>query len=274
VGPVVEVDDPADPRLSDYRDLTDVALRTRIEPPHGLFIAEGALVIQRALAAGYRLRSVLVSARWLDRSAPALTGSDAPVYLGTPELLRSVTGFHVHRGALASVHRKALPTVEDVVRQSTRLLAFEAPVNHTNLGAVFRSAAGLGMDGVILSPDSADPLYRRSVRVSMGAVFTLPYARADAWPGALDELRAAGFTVAALTPAPDALDLSDLRVAEPDRFAVVLGTEGPGLRESTLRACDLRLRIPMHRDVDSLNVAAAATVACWALGKSVDKQAT
>lgn len=211
------------------------------------------------------MRSVVVSPEWLERTAPALVGSDATVFLGTPELLRSLTGFHVHRGALAAVHRTPLPDVAQVVASATRILVFEAAVNHTNLGAVFRSAAGLGIDGVVLSPDCADPLYRRAVRVSMGAVLTLPYARASRWPESLDELRAAGFTVAALTPGPEALDLAEVRVADDQKWALVVGTEGPGLRPSTLRRCDLMVRIPMSRDVDSLNVGAAAAVAFWAL---------
>ena len=183
MGPVVEVDDPDDPRLADYRSLTDVALRTRIEPPNGLFIAEGALVIDRALAAGYRLRSALMSARWLSDMTPSLRHSEAPVYVGAPELLQQVTGFHVHRGALASVHRPPLHAVADLLSSCRRLVVIEDLVNHTNLGAIFRAAAALGMDGVLLSPSSADPLYRRSVRVSMGAVFALRYARADRMAG-------------------------------------------------------------------------------------------
>lgn len=266
MGPVVEVDDPDDPRLADYRSLTDVALRTRIEPPHGLFIAEGALVIERAVAAGYELRSVLLSPHWLDRSAASLLGSTAPVYVGSSTLLESLTGFHVHRGALAAVHRRPLPTVDEVAGSARRLVVFEAAVNHTNLGAVFRSAAGLGMDGVILSPDCADPLYRRSVRVSMGTVFTVPYARALRWPDALADLRQQGFTVAALTPSPDAMSLADLDVGPHRRLALVLGTEGPGLTPAAIEASDTAVTIPMSGRVDSLNVAAAAAVAFWVAG--------
>jgi tRNA G18 (ribose-2'-O)-methylase SpoU len=154
VGPVVEVDDPEDPRLADYRSLTDVALRTRYEPPHGLFIAEGALVITRALAAGYQLRSALMSPKWLDHTASSLAGSEAPVYLGSEALLKTVTGFHVHRGALAAVHRRSLPEFADLLGICRRLVVIEDIVNHTNLGAIFRAAAALGMDGVVLSPDT------------------------------------------------------------------------------------------------------------------------
>jgi tRNA G18 (ribose-2'-O)-methylase SpoU len=267
VGPVVAVEDPDDPRLVDYRSLTDVALRTRIEPPHGLFIAEGSLVIERAIAANYQLRSALMTPQWLDRTAPTLQPSDAPVYLGSEQLLRTLTGFHVHRGALASVHRRPLADFDDLVRDCRRLVVIEDLVNHTNLGAIFRAAAALGMDGVVLSPESADPLYRRSVRVSMGAVFGVPYARAPRWPGALETLRADGYRVMALTPAPDASPLDDLVVGETERIAVVLGTEGPGLSAAAADLADHRVRIPMTAGIDSLNVAAAAAVAFWQLGR-------
>jgi tRNA G18 (ribose-2'-O)-methylase SpoU len=267
LGPVVEIDDPADVRLADYRSLTDVSLRTRIEPPHGLFIAEGALVIERALAAGYQLRSALMTPQWLARTAPALEPSDAPVYVADDELLRAVTGFHVHRGALASVHRRPIAAVADLMASCQRLVVIEDLVNHTNLGAIFRSAAALGMDGVVLSPSSTDPLYRRSVRVSMGAVFGVPYARAQQWPAAIEELRTAGFRVLALTPAPDAVALDEVAVSGAERVALVLGTEGPGLSEGAAALADQRVRIPMMSNVDSLNVAAAAAVAFWELGK-------
>jgi tRNA G18 (ribose-2'-O)-methylase SpoU len=267
MGPVVEVDDPADPRLADYRALTDVSLRTTYEPPHGLFIAEGALVIERALAAGYELRSAMMTRQWLERTAPALEPSDAPVYVGTDDLLRTVTGFHVHRGALASVRRRPGPTVGDLVGSCRRLVVIEDLVNHTNLGAIFRSAAALGMDGVVLSPSAADPLYRRCVRVSMGAVFGVPYARAESWPAAIEDLQAGGFQVLAMTLSPDAVTLDEVAVADAERVAVLLGTEGPGLSEAAAALADQRVRIPMMANVDSLNVAAAAAVACWELGR-------
>jgi tRNA G18 (ribose-2'-O)-methylase SpoU len=267
VGPVVEVDDPDDPRLADYRSLTDVALRTRIEPPNGLFIAEGALVIDRALAAGYRLRSALMSKRWLSAMTPSLLHSDVPAYVGAPELLQQVTGFHVHRGALASVHRRPLHGVGALLDSCRRLVIIEDLVNHTNLGAIFRAAAALGMDGVLLSPSSADPLYRRSVRVSMGAVFALPYARADRWPGTIDELKGRGYRVLAMTPEPDARALDEVAHDHAGRLAVVLGTEGAGLSEQAAALADVRVRIPMAAGIDSLNVAGAAAVAFWELGR-------
>jgi tRNA G18 (ribose-2'-O)-methylase SpoU len=267
VGPVVEVDDADDPRLADYRSLTDVALRTRIEPPHGLFIAEGALVIERALAAGYLLRSSLMSPQWLDRTAASLRTSDAPVYLGSEALLHSVTGFHVHRGALAAVHRRPLREFAELLTSCRRLVVIEDIVNHTNLGAIFRAAAALGMDGVVLSPESADPLYRRSVRVSMGAVFGVPYARAPDWPAAIAELQSHGFRVLALTPAVDAVALDRLDYDAESPVAVLLGTEGEGLSARAAALADERVRIPMMAGIDSLNVASAAAVAFWVVGE-------
>lgn len=266
MGPVVEIDDPQDPRLVDYRALTDVALRTKVEPPNGLFIAEGALVIERALASGHELRSALMTPQWLERTAPALAASDAPVYLGPDALLRTVTGFHVHRGALAAVHRRPPRAVAEVVAPARRLVVLEDLVNHTNLGAIFRAAAALGMDGVVLSPSSADPLYRRSVRVSMGAVFTVPYARATVWPATLVDLRSAGFTVAALTPSADAIPLDRFNPDPAHKVAVVLGTEGQGLTPQACELADVTVGIPMAAGIDSLNVASAAAVAFWELG--------
>jgi tRNA G18 (ribose-2'-O)-methylase SpoU len=265
VGPVVEVDDPDDPRLADYRSLTDVALRTSFEPPHGLFIAEGALVIERALDAGYALRSALMTPKWLEDSSPWLARSTVPIYVGSDAVLKSLTGFHVHRGALASVHRRALPSLDAVLAGSRRIAVIEDIVNHTNLGAIFRTAAALGLDGVVISPQAADPLYRRSVRVSMGAVFTVPYARASSWPGAIADLRATGFRTFALTPAPHALTLGALEIAPDDRLAIVVGTEGEGLSRPVIDACDAAVQIPMSAGIDSLNVATAAGIAFWEL---------
>ncbi len=265
MGPVYEVDDADDPRLADYRSLTDVALRSSIEAPHGLFIAEGALVIERARAAGYPLRSALMTPEWLDRTAAVLEGSDAPVYLGSDATLRALTGFHVHRGALASVQRLPLRSLVDVIGAAHRLAVVEDIVNHTNLGAIFRTAAALGVDGVVISPRAADPLYRRSVRVSMGAVFTVPYARAQDWPGVIDDIRRAGFRAFALTPTEGATDLDDVAIGRGERIAVVVGTEGAGLSREAVERCDEAIRIPMSAGIDSLNVATAAGIAFWEL---------
>jgi tRNA G18 (ribose-2'-O)-methylase SpoU len=266
MGPVVEIDDPDDPRLADYRSLTDVALRTKFEPPHGLFIAEGALVIERALTAGYQLRSAVMMPQWVGRTADALAASDAPVYVASDAVLRALTGFHVHRGALASVHRRPLTAVADLLDRCRRLVVIEDLVNHTNLGAIFRAAAALGMDGALLSPRSADPLYRRSVRVSMGAVFSVPYTKAPDWPATIPRLREHGFHTLAMTPAADATPLDHVTVSPAERVAVVLGTEGAGLSDAAANLCDTRVRIPMVGGIDSLNVASAAAVAFWALG--------
>lgn len=264
---VVVVDDPGDPRLADYRDLTDVELRRRVEPAHGLFVAEGEVVIRRAVAAGFRPRSVLMEPRWLGSLADLTEGLDAPVLLASPELLRSVTGYRVHRGALAAMARRPLPSVTAVTEPASRLLLLEGLVDHTNVGAVFRSAAALGFDGVLVDPTCADPLYRRSVRVSMGTVFAVPWTRLADWPGTLDRLRTQGFVVAALTPSPDAEPLGAFASRAPDRLVLALGAEGGGLSRPALDRVDVSVRIPMARGVDSLNVAAACAVACYALSQ-------
>jgi tRNA G18 (ribose-2'-O)-methylase SpoU len=259
----IPIEDPDDDRIGDFRALTDLALRTRWEPPNGLFIAEGELVVRRALRAGYRPRSMLIDAK---REAQlADLALDAPTYAAAPEVLDAITGFHVHRGVLASFHRRPLPSLETVLGNARRLLILEDLNNHTNIGAIFRGAAGLGMDAVVLSPTCADPLYRRSVRVSMGEVFALPYAFARDWPGELETIRRHGFSLLALTPDPDALPIQRLPAAHRRRPALLLGAEGSGLSEPALAGSDQRVAIPMHRGVDSLNVAAAAAVACWEL---------
>lgn len=261
----VPVTDPADPRLRDYTALTDVALRRRREPAEGLFMAEGEKVIRRALQAGYPMRSMLLTARWAEAMREITEAADAPVYLVSPELAEQVTGYHVHRGALAAMGRKPLPGPAEVLDGATRVAVLEAVNDHTNVGAVFRGAAALGMDAVLLSPDCADPLYRRSVKVSMGAVFALPYARFARWPAGLEEVRAAGFRLLALTPDETAVPIGEAaRAHAGDRLALLFGAEGDGLTARALRAADERVRIPMAHGVDSLNVAAAAAVACYA----------
>ncbi|MEV6967086.1 RNA methyltransferase [Hamadaea sp. NPDC051192] len=261
------ITDPADDRIADYRALTDLELRTRWEPPNGLFIAEGELVLRRALAAGYRPRSVLIEAKRAAQLADLAQGGlgEAAVYGADAALLQQITGFHVHRGVLASFHRKTLPSVAEVLAQARRVVVLEDINNHTNIGAIFRGVAALGMDAVLLSPTCADPLYRRSVRVSMGEVFAIPYATLDPWPHGLDVLREAGFTVLAMTPAPDAISLHELSSEQRRRPALLMGAEGPGLTAGALKSSDARVVIPMHRGVDSLNVAAATAVACWEL---------
>jgi tRNA G18 (ribose-2'-O)-methylase SpoU len=261
---VITITDPDDERIADYRALTDVELRTRWEPPHGLFIAEGELVLRRAARAGYPLRSVLIDAKRVGQFADLDRGG-APMYAATQQVLEAATGFHVHRGVLASFRRRPLPSAEEVLAAARRVAILEDVNNHTNLGAIFRGAAALGMDAVLLSPSCADPLYRRSVRVSMGEVFAVPYATLAPWPDGLETVRAAGFHVVAMTPAADAVPLQDLTPAVRSRPAVLLGAEGPGLSAKALAASDVRAAIPMKRGVDSLNVAAASAVAFWEL---------
>ena len=265
---VERVTDPADPRLVDYVGLTDVALRRRIEPEGGLYVAESEKVIRRALGAGHRPRSFLMAERWLTDLADVVADAErdgVPVYVGEHDVIEGLTGFHLHRGALASMHRPALPALGDVLEGARRVLVLEDVVDHTNVGAVFRSAAALGIDAVLVTPRCADPLYRRSVRVSMGTVFQVPWTRVDPWPGGIEALHGLGFHVAALALADDAVGLDELAAAPPDRLALVLGTEGDGLSARTVASVDTVVRIPMAGGVDSLNVAAAGAVAAWAL---------
>jgi tRNA G18 (ribose-2'-O)-methylase SpoU len=277
---VYRVTSADDPQLGDYVGLTDVALRTRVEPAGGLYIAESSTVLGRALAAGHRARSVLCAPRWLDDVVAMLVGSgpgDAsaddlvPVYVADEAVLEAITGFHVHRGALAAMHRPALAPVSEVVAGARRVVVLEDLVDHTNVGAAFRACAGLGVDAVLVTPSCADPLYRRSVRVSMGTVLQVPWTRLPSWPqaptaeppGGVDQLRSLGFTVVALALDDDAISLDALSAAPPERLALVFGTEGDGLRRRTVASCDLTVRIPMSGGVDSLNVASAVAVAAW-----------
>jgi tRNA G18 (ribose-2'-O)-methylase SpoU len=262
------ITDTADPRLHDYVGLTDMALRRRYEPHGGLFIAESEKVIRRALAAGFRPRSYLLGERWLTDLADLVAEAEAggiPVFTGSAETLTALTGFHLHRGALASMQRQPLPPVAAVLERARRVFVLEDIVDHTNVGAIFRSAAALGIDAVLVTPRCADPLYRRSIRVSMGTVFQVPWTRIDPWPDGLDMLRDAGFRTAALALTDDSISLADLSAQAPERLALVLGTEGDGLSRRTLSRVDLTVRIPMAGGVDSLNVAAAAAVAAWEL---------
>jgi tRNA G18 (ribose-2'-O)-methylase SpoU len=265
------VTDAADPRLADYARLTDMELRTSLESGQGLFIAEGTKVIGRAVAAGYPVRSVLVAGRRLgDLPAllPRLAATGVPVYVVPDETAERLTGYRVHRGALASLHRKPLPEVAALAAAARRVIVLEDLVDHANVGAIFRCAAALGVDAVFLSPRCADPLYRRAVKVSMGAVFAIPYARMTAWYDGLADLRTAGFRLLALTPDRAAVPLS-AAVAD-GRTALLLGTEGDGLSSRWLHEADQAVRIPMHpgalaAGVDSLNVVAAAAIACHVL---------
>jgi tRNA G18 (ribose-2'-O)-methylase SpoU len=260
----VEVTDPDDPRLADYRDLRDVELRKSLEAEHGLFLAEGEKVVRRAVEAGYAPRSFLMAERWLAGLADVLATTEAPCFVVTEALAEEVTGFHVHRGALASLERRPLPSVGAVLDGARTVLVLEDIVDHTNVGAVLRSGAALGVDAVLLSPRCADPLYRRSVKVAMGAVFSMPWTRLDDWYAALPGLTERGFTTVAMTLAPDAVPLEEA-VHGLERVALVLGGEGHGLSQRWEQAADRRATIPMRPGIDSLNVAAATAVACYAL---------
>ena len=292
---IVVVDDPDDLRLADYVRLTDVRLRTSMEAAHGLFMAEGEKVIRRAVAAGYGVRSMLVTQDRMAELADVAQACGGPVYVISHEVAERVTGYRVHRGALAAMNRRALPSVADVLAGRGhdaaapdaasaaqhrlarapgwpgRIVVLEDLVDHGNVGGVFRCAAALGVDAVILSPRCADPLYRRAIKVSMGSVFAIPYARMTDWRGGLAEIRAAGFAVLALTPDQSAVPLDDVPMA--GRVALLLGTEGDGLSSRWLGEADQAVCIPMSAGamalgVDSLNVVAAAAIACHGLAES------
>ncbi|MFI0453624.1 TrmH family RNA methyltransferase [Actinomadura sp. 6N118] len=270
---LVPVSDPADPRLADFVRLRDMNLRKSLEAEQGLFIAEGEKVIRRAVGTGFPVRAFLMAHRWVEPLADVLDTLDAPVYVADDATVEGVAGFQVHRGALASLERLPLPTVEDLVTRTRRILVLEDLVDHANVGAIFRCAAALGIDAIILSPRCADPLYRRSIKVSMGAVFAIPYARMTNWHDDLGILRKAGFALLALTPDQFATPIDKAPLG--DRVALMLGSEGDGLSSRWLHEADERVCIPMSptaisNGVDSLNVVAAAAVACHGLMRSQD----
>ena len=268
----IPVRDAGDPRLADYVRLTDASLRTSLEAARGLFVAEGEKVIRRGIAAGYPVRSLLVTEEKLAGLAGLAAGGGAPVYVLPAAIAQQLTGYRVHRGALASMVRQALPSVAEVLATAKRLVVLEDLVDHGNVGAIFRCAAAFGAGGVVLSPRCADPLYRRAVKVSMGAVFAVPYARMTHWHGGLAQLRAAGFQLLALTPDQSAVPLDAAAMGE--RVALLLGSEGDGLSSRWLHEADQAVCIPMSPaamalGVDSLNVVAAAAVACHSLTRGV-----
>lgn len=269
---IVAVRDADDPRLADYVRLTDIRLRKSLETAHGLFVAEGEKVIRRALAAGYPPRSLLITERRLAGLTGLLSACPAEAYVVPDPVAEQVTGFNVHRGVLASMARLPVRAPGDLLTAARRLLVLEDIVDHTNVGAIFRCAAAFGLDGVILAPRCADPLYRRAVRVSMGAVFAVPYARMADWYGGLAGLRDAGFRLLALTPDQSAVPIGE--VAAGERAALLLGTEGDGLSSRWRQEADEAVCIPMAdgataAGVDSLNVVAAAAIACHLLAGDV-----
>ena len=248
------IDHPADPRVADYVRMTDAELRRT----SGSFLLEGRLVLERAVAAGVTLRSALVAAGRLAAVAPILEGIDVPVYVATQPVLDAIAGFPIHRGIVAAAERPAEPDPLDTIAGHATIAALEGVNDAENLGAIFRNAVAFGIGAVLLDPTSADPLYRRAVRVSLGHVLAVPFARLSAWPGPLESVTAAGFTVAALTPAGTT---SVRDVADIERVCFLLGAEGSGLTRAALDAADLHVRIPMAAGVDSLNVATAAAIA-------------
>jgi tRNA G18 (ribose-2'-O)-methylase SpoU len=263
---VIQVSDLNDPRLDDFSRLTDVALRKIREPEDGLYIAESRKVISRALAAGHQPRAVLCPHDWVDSVLDILAAyPDCPIFVADSSVLEQITGYHMHRGALASMHRPAAVDAEVLLQTAKTIVVLEDIVDHTNVGAVFRSVAGLGADAVLVTPSCADPLYRRSIRVSMGTVLQVPWARIGGWNDSRTLLHRHGFHIAALALSDDAISLRDFAQDRPDKVALVLGTEGDGLSAAALSSADSVVTIPMLLGVDSLNVAAASAVALYAL---------
>ena len=262
--PVIEISDLSDSRLVDYAHLTDVALKKARGTEHGLYIAESALVLERALRAGHRPRSVLA----LGNTAPeahALVGDDVPVFVGPGDLLTELTGYVLHRGLIAAMHRPELPAPEALLARARRIVILENVSDPTNVGAIFRSAGAIGADAILVTPRCSDPFYRRAIRVSMGTVLQVPWTRVGDWPSTRALLTRHGFHVAALALTPDAVSLRDFPGHEHERLALLLGAEGEGLTPDALAASDTVVQIPMKHGIDSLNVAAASAVAMWAL---------
>lgn len=287
----IELDSIDDERVSAYVNLTEIQLRNRLEPAKGLFIAESPKVIDRALAAGREPLSLLVEKPWLEGMADmfaridAQWGPDVPVYVASPEQLKRLTGYRLHRGALSAMRRWPLPSVEQVCEGAHRIAVMENIVDPTNVGALMRSAAALDVDAVLVTPSCGDPLYRRAARVSMGTVFQVPWTRIDGedrhyWPfKGLEELHTLGFTTVAMALEDDSISLDELTrrlnsdASDPqhiDKLALIFGTEGDGLSHHTIARADLTVKIPMSHDVDSLNVAASSAVAFYATRRPND----
>ncbi|MCW4385143.1 RNA methyltransferase [Salinibacterium sp. SYSU T00001] len=266
--PVIPIDSLDDPRLADFAHRTDVALKKAGHngdaAEHGLYIAESGLVLQRALEAGHRPRAVLALGGAVDE-AVALVGPNVDVFSGPGALLAELTGYVLHRGLIASLERPPLPAVEDLLADARRIVIIENVVDPTNVGAIFRSVAGIGADAVLVTERCSDPLYRRAIRVSMGTVLQVPWTRVGDWVSTRAVLAASGFHVAALALAESAVPLRSFAAAAPERVALVLGTEGEGLTPEAIAAADTIVQIPMRHGIDSLNVAAASAVAMYAL---------
>lgn len=281
----ITIDSIDDERVAAYTNLTEIQLRNRLEPERGLFIAESPKVIDRALAAGREPISLLVEEPWIEGMSQTFDvvdkrwGTDIPVYVASPEQLRQLTGYRLHRGALSAMRRWPLPSVEETCRDARRVAVMENIVDHTNVGALMRSAAALDVDAVLVTPSCSDPLYRRAARVSMGTVFQIPWTRIGGddkhfWPRrGLEELRSLGFTTVAMALSDDSISLDELTrrlnnspesADHIDKLALIFGTEGDGLSRHTIAGADLTVKIPMSHGVDSLNVAASSAVAFYA----------
>ncbi len=263
--PVIEITDLADPRLADFAHGTDVLLKNG-RGPHGLYIAESSLVLERALRAGHTPRAVLALGGTVDE-AIALVGQHVPVFSGPGELLAELTDYELHRGLIASLERPPLPEPAALLVGAHRVVILENVVDPTNVGSIFRSVAAIGADAVLVTPHCSDPFYRRAIRVSMGSVLQVPWTRVGEWTSTRKLLTASGFHVAALALTEGAVSLRDFAASPPDRIALVLGTEGDGLTPDALAVADTIVQIPMRHAIDSLNVAAAAAVAMWALAR-------
>lgn len=265
MGPlVVDITDPSDARLDDFRDLNSIDRRPDLPSGKGLVIGEGVLVVQRMLASRFTPFALMGNDRRLAELRDDLADVDIPYYRVDPGVMAQVVGFHLNRGVLAAARRPPVPALRDVLDAARTVVVLEGVNDHENLGSIFRNAAGLGVDAVVFGPGCADPLYRRAVRVSMGHALLVPYARVDAWPSDLHLLRDNGFRLLAMTPEPRAATLADAMPAVADhKIAILVGAEGPGLTEKAMRASDIRVRIPMSRGTDSLNVATAAALAFY-----------
>lgn len=271
---IIDIKDFSSPELDVYARLTEAQLMHCYEPKRGIFIAESPKVIDRALDAGYEPLSLLMERKHIEGEAKGIIERcpDIPVYTSEPDILAQLTGFKLTRGVLCAMRRKPVPSADEVCAGAKRIVVLEDVMNPANLGAVFRSAAALGMDAVLLTPGCCDPLYRRAVRVSMGTIFQIPWAYICETPAewrerGTNELNRLGFVTAAMSLRDDSVSIEDARLRETERLAVVLGTEGDGLAADTIAGCDYRVKIPMFAGVDSLNVAAAGAVAFWELGR-------
>ena len=269
---IIEITDFSAPELDAFARLTEAQLRNKLEPEKGIFIAESPKVIQRALKAGYEPVSLLTERKHLGGQAKDLVAmlGDVPVYTADDDLLEGLTGYALTRGVLCAMRRRVMPTVEELCKDARRVAVLESIVDATNVGAIFRSAAALGIDAVLVTPTCCDPLYRRAARVSMGTVFQVPWTRigetAADWPErGMERLKALGFQTAAMALSDDSVSVEDPDLRDVEKLAIILGTEGDGLSADTIADCDHVVRIPMREGVDSLNVAAASAVAFWEL---------